>query len=115
MGGEVGIGHDDLVAQSLQAAGHPFALGRLENHPPPGPRAEHGGETLRFGADPLLEQLAPVRQDADLTFLLVHVDAYMAHGWPMQVRHTLSRRIGGSEVFPAPATRTMDRTATPLD
>jgi hypothetical protein len=28
------------------------------------------------------EQLAPLREDADLTFLLVDVNANMVHGWP---------------------------------
>ncbi len=110
-GREVGVGHDDLVAQSLQAAGYPFALGRrLEHDPPPGPRAEHGGEPRGLGADPLLEQFAPLRQDADLTFLLVHVDANMVHGWPpspcarervIAVGQSMPpRRVGGQPLHP---------------
>jgi hypothetical protein len=45
--------------------------------------AEHGREALRLRADPLLDQLAPLSQDTDLTFLLVEVDANMVHGWPL--------------------------------
>jgi hypothetical protein len=99
------------VAQALQAARHPFALGRrLEHDPPPGPRAEHGGETRGLGADPLLEQLASLRQDADLPFLLVHVNANMLHGWPpspcarervIAVGQSMPpRRVGGQPLHP---------------
>src|SRR6266545_8192107 len=83
-GGEVRIPHDDLVPQPLQAARHPFTLGRgLEQDPAAGPVAEYGREALGLRADPLLDQLAPFGQDTDLTFLLVDVNANMVHGWPL--------------------------------
>lgn len=44
--------------------------------------AEHGREALRLGADLLREQLASLSQDADLTFLRVHVNANMVRAWP---------------------------------
>jgi hypothetical protein len=44
------------------------------------PRAT--GEALGLGANPPLDQLAPLGEDADLAFLLVDVDANMVPGWP---------------------------------
>src|SRR5207245_11546804 len=62
----------------------PFAVGPgLEQDPRPGSLAEHRREAVRFGADAPLNQLAPLGQDTDLTFPLVHVDANMVHGWPL--------------------------------
>ena len=83
-GGEVWIRDDDLMAEPLQTAGDPFTVGRgLEQDARPGPLAEHGGDALRLGADPLLDELTPLSQHANLTFLLVDVDANMVHGWPL--------------------------------
>jgi hypothetical protein len=83
-GREVRVGDDDLVAEGLETAGHPFAIGRgLDQHPGAGPGPEHGGEALGLGADPLLDDLAPLGEDVDLAFPLVHVDANMVHGWPL--------------------------------
>jgi len=83
-GGEVGVRDDHLVAQPLQAAGHPFALGGgLEQDPRPGPIPEHGGEALRLAAHPAFDQFASLREDADLAFLQVDVHANMVHGWPL--------------------------------
>ena len=70
-GREVRVGDDDLVAEGLETAGHPFAVGRgLEQNPGPGPGAEHGGETLGLGADALLDDLTALGEDEDLAFLL---------------------------------------------
>jgi len=44
----------------------------------PGPLAEHGREALGLGADPLVDQLAPLSQDTDLTVLRVDLDANMS-------------------------------------
>ena len=83
-GREVRVGDDDLVAEGLETAGHPFAVGRgLDEDPRPGPGAEHGGEALRLGADALLDDLTALGEDVDLAFPLVHVDANMVHGWPL--------------------------------
>jgi hypothetical protein len=80
-GGEVGIGDDDLVAEGLEAASHPLAVGRgLDQDPGAGPGAEHGGEALGFGADALLDDLTVLGEDVDLAFPLVHVDA---NCWPL--------------------------------
>jgi len=43
----------------------------------------HGGEALGLGSDAPLDDLTAVGEDVDLTFLLVHVDANMVHGWPL--------------------------------
>src|SRR3989454_5637462 len=75
-GGEVGVGDDDLVAEGLETAGHPFAVGRgLDQDPGAGPGAEHGGEALGLGADAPLDDLTALGEDVDLAFLLVHVEA----------------------------------------
>jgi hypothetical protein len=37
--------------------------------------------------DPALDHFARLGQDAELAFLLVHVDANMFHGWPPLLRH----------------------------
>jgi hypothetical protein len=83
-GGEVRVGDNDLVAESLEAARHPFAVGGgFEEDPRPGPIPEHGGEALRLAAHPAFDQLAGLREDADLAFLYVDVHANMVHGWPL--------------------------------
>jgi hypothetical protein len=43
--------------------------------------AECFGETLGFGADPALDHLAALGQDADRAFPLGQIDAKMVHGW----------------------------------
>ena len=84
MGGEVRVGHDDLMAEGLETAGHPFALSRgLDEDPRPESGAEHGGEALTLGADALLADLPALGEEVDLAFPLVHVDANMVHGWPL--------------------------------
>ena len=54
--------------------------GRLQQDPCPGLPAEDGGEALPLGADPLPGQVAPLRQNTRLPFLLVDVDANMVQG-----------------------------------
>jgi len=72
------------VAQRFEAPRDPFALGRgFDQNPRAGSIAEHGREALWLGADPLLDQLAGLGEDADLAFLLVHIDANMVHGWSL--------------------------------
>src|SRR6266508_3089702 len=67
-----------------QTAGDPFTVGRgLEQDPRPGPPAEHRGEALRLGADPLLDELTTLSENANLSFPLVDVDANMVHGRPL--------------------------------
>jgi hypothetical protein len=83
-GREVRVRDDDLVAEGLETARHPFAVGRgFEHNSGAGPAPEHGGEPLGFGANPLLDHLTPFGEDVDLAFPLVHVDANMVHGWPL--------------------------------
>ena len=73
----------------LERLRHPFAFGRrLEQHPRPRAGGEHGGEAVPRALDPPLDDFAFRREDADLTFPLVDVDANMLHGWP-----TLADRI----------------------
>jgi hypothetical protein len=60
------------VQEGLQVERHPFVVGRgLEQNPCPGLLSEHGRDALRLEADLLLDQFAPVGQDADLAGLLV--------------------------------------------
>jgi hypothetical protein len=88
-GGEVRVRHHHLVAQLLQATRHPLALGRrLDQDPRPRPLSQYSGEPLPLRSDPPLHHLPALRQDADLAFHLVYVDAKMLHGWPPPLRHT---------------------------
>ena len=84
IGAKFRVRDDDLVAEPLQAAGHPFAVGRgLEHNSGAGPGPEHGVEALRLRPDALLDHLAALVEDVDLAVPLVHVDANMVHGWPL--------------------------------
>ena len=66
------------MAQLFQTAGHPLALRRgLEEDAGSRPIPQDGGEPFGGGADALLDQIALGAQDAELAFLLVHVDANM--------------------------------------
>ena len=79
--------HDHLMPAGLERLRHPFAFGRrLEQHPRPRAGGEHGGEAVPRALDPLLDDFAFRRGDADLTFPLVDVDANMLHGWPLFLR-----------------------------
>ena len=70
-GGEARVGDDDLVAEGLETAGDPFALGRgLDQDPGAMPGTERGGEALGLGADALLDDLTALGEDVDLAFLL---------------------------------------------
>jgi hypothetical protein len=81
-GREVRIGHDDFVAVGLETPGQPFTVGRRLNHNPgPGPGPKHGVEALGLGADALFHHFAPLGEDVNLAFPLVHVDANMIHSW----------------------------------
>jgi hypothetical protein len=45
---------------------NPFAVGRgFDHNPGTGPGPEHGGEALRLGANPLLDDLTPIGEDVD--------------------------------------------------
>jgi hypothetical protein len=64
------------VAEGLETAGDPFAVGRgLEHDPGAGPGPQHGVKALRLGPDAPLDHLAALGEDVDLAFPLVHVDA----------------------------------------
>jgi hypothetical protein len=81
-GGEVRVGDDDLVAEGLEAPGHPFAVGRgLDHNPGTGPGPQHGVEALGLGPEALFNHFAPLGEDVNLAFPLVHVDANMIHSW----------------------------------
>src|SRR5712691_3079753 len=83
-GREVRVRNDDLVAEGLEAARHPLAVGRgLDQDPGAGPVPEHGGETLALGADAPLDDLTGLGEEVDLAFPLVDIDANMVHGWPL--------------------------------
>jgi hypothetical protein len=77
----VRVGDDHLVAEILQATGHPFALGRgLDQDPGAATAAEDLRQPIRAGADAALEDLARLGERADLTFARLHVDANVLHG-----------------------------------
>src|SRR5262249_18702048 len=60
-----------------------LALGRgLEQDTGARAVTEDGSKPLGHGADPRFAQLAALAPDAELAFLLVHVDANRVHGWP---------------------------------
>jgi len=66
-----------------QRATHSLSVEASEEDPRPGPPAEHRGEALRLGADPLLDELTTLSENASLSFPLVDVDANMVHGRPL--------------------------------
>src|SRR6266404_4658115 len=63
--------------------------------PRPRPLSQYSGEPLPLRSDPPLHHLPALRQDADLAFHLVYVDAKMLHGWPPPLRHTTACTIVG--------------------
>jgi hypothetical protein len=79
---------DRLLAQRLEVASDPLALGRgLEQDPRRGPRSEHRGEAFGGGADPAFDHVAIVGQDTELALALVQIESDILHGWPPAVRH----------------------------
>ena len=81
------IRHDDLMPAGLERLRHPFAFGRrFEQDARPGPWLKHRRETVPRALDPPLDHFAVRRQDTNLTFPLVNVDANMLHGWPLSLR-----------------------------
>jgi hypothetical protein len=63
--GEVRVGDDHLVPQRLETPGHPLTVGRgLDHNPRSRPIPEDRGEALGLGADPPLDQFAPIRTRA---------------------------------------------------
>src|SRR5262249_38887303 len=72
------------------------ALGRrLDQDLRPRPLPQHRRKPLSLRPDPPLDHLTALRQDADLAFHFVHVDANMLHGWPPPLRHTTACTIVG--------------------
>jgi hypothetical protein len=62
------------VAERLQAAGHPFAVGRgLEHNPGAGSGSEHGVKALRLGTDAPLDDVTPLDEHGELAISLRHV------------------------------------------
>ena len=56
---EVRVRHHDLVAQGLEAPGHPFTLRRgLDEDPGSRPAAQHLSEPLGLGADAAFDYFA---------------------------------------------------------
>jgi hypothetical protein len=80
---EVRVCHHNLVTQGLEAPSDPFTLGRgLDEDPSAWPSAQHLSEPLGLGADAAFHHFAGLREQADLTFLLVQIGANILHGWP---------------------------------
>ena len=61
-----------------------------------GPGPQDGGKALRLGPDAPLDDLVALGEDADLAFPLVHVDANMAHGWPLLTAALTAMALVGS-------------------
>ncbi len=81
--GEPGIGDDHRMAERFQVPCDPLALGRrLEEDARGWSCPQHGGEALARGDDALLEELAVLRDRAQLALALVEIDPYAIHGWP---------------------------------
>jgi hypothetical protein len=81
-GRERRIGHNHLVAEGLQVLRHPLALGRrLEQNPHRASPFEQGREPLAGRRDASVDRLTALRDDPDLTFLLVEIDGTILHGW----------------------------------
>jgi hypothetical protein len=77
------VGHDHLVPVRFETPRDPLALGRrLNQNARPGAATQMLRECLAGRGNPLLDERAVVRADADLTCDLVHVDANLLHGWP---------------------------------
>ena len=75
------------MAALLDRLRHPFAFRhRLEEHTGTWSAPEQPRELLPRALDPPFDHLALGRQDADLTFSLMDVDANMLHGWSPSVR-----------------------------
>src|SRR6185503_19694706 len=95
---------DDLVAERLETAGHPFTVGRgLKHNPGARPGPQDGGKALRLGPDAPLDDLVAFGEDADLAFPLVHVDANMAHGWPLLTAALTAMALVGQLMQPRQA------------
>jgi hypothetical protein len=81
-GREVRIRDDDLVAEPFEVACAPLALGRgLDEDARWRPLGEELVEALPIGLDAALYEFALFCQDADLTRVLMQVDADVIHGW----------------------------------
>jgi hypothetical protein len=79
---EVRVRHDDLVAQGVEAPGHPSILRRgLDEVPGSPPAAQHLSEPLGLGADAAFDHFTRLHEHANLAFLFVQIDANILHGW----------------------------------
>jgi len=77
----VRVGHYHLVAQILNAARDPLALGRcLKQDLRFGPTAEKLDQSIPLRPDPLVQELARIGQDRELAFTKPNVHANMFHG-----------------------------------
>jgi hypothetical protein len=70
------------VAEGLEVLRHPLALGRrLQQNPHWASPFEHGREAIAGRRDASVEDLTILRDNPDLTVLLMQIDGTIVHGW----------------------------------
>src|SRR5262249_16659139 len=83
----VRIGHDHVMSDLLEVLRDPLTLrGRLHQHAHARPTPKYVGQSFARRGDPLIDHLAALRHDANLTFFLVEVDGTILHGWSPLLR-----------------------------
>ena len=93
----VGIGNDDLVTQRLQALGDPRSFSRgLEQDAGPRTLGKHRPKPFPLRMETLMEHLAGLGDQTNLTLILMHIDANIVHGWsPVQTSPSFPLHIWG--------------------
>src|SRR5262249_22428796 len=88
-GGERRISHDYLVAEGFEVLRDPLTLSRgLQQNAHGRPPPEDARKPLARRRNPPVDDLTALRDDPDLTFLLVEVDGTILHGWSSPLRLT---------------------------
>src|SRR5262245_46171710 len=88
-GRERRIGHDHFVAEGFEVLRDPLTLGRgLQRNAHGWPAPEDAGKPLARRRDASVDHLTALRDDPDLTVLLVEVHGTILHGWSSPVRLT---------------------------
>src|SRR5262245_37719889 len=86
-GRERRIGHNHCVAEGLEVLRHPLTLGGgLQQNPHWAAPFEHGREAIARRRDASVEDLTTLRNNPDLTVLLMQIDGTILHGWSSPVR-----------------------------
>ena len=91
-GRERRIGHDHLVAEGLEVLRDSLALGGgLQQHP----HRAHGRKAFARRGDASVERCTALRDDPDLTVLLVEIDGTILYGWssPLRLKSAFFSRV----------------------